>query len=139
MNKKYTKAEMLANHRGRKQRNCYDDMETAFVDVLLKENKELRARLKEKTDIQIPDIAVNAHCIYQVPQTTLITGEKLVAKLINGEREYEFVGLDLEDLQEGVGCRYLVLHPVGEPAGVTTCVEAAWLFHREAHLPKGGE
>ena len=42
---KWTKIELLKNHRGSKKFDCYDRMEIAFVDLLLKENKELKEKL----------------------------------------------------------------------------------------------
>lgn len=46
---KWTMAELLENHRGCKKvmkfGDCYDEMELALVDLLLKENRELRKKL----------------------------------------------------------------------------------------------
>jgi hypothetical protein len=48
---KWTKAELLENHRGcrkvMKFGDCYDEMEIALVNLLLSENKELRRRKKK--------------------------------------------------------------------------------------------
>lgn len=124
---KYSVAEMLENHRGRKRFHCYDEMETAFVDHLLKQNKELRAKLKEATAAPAP------HTVYDIPLTVLCTGDKFVASTVDGDREYEFVGLDLQDLKDGIGCSYLVLQPV-DSEQEKTCVEGPWFFYRKAHL-----
>lgn len=42
---------------------------------------------------------------------------------------YRFVGVDLNDLAEGVGCRYLVLRNLD--TGNDTCVEAQWFSERK--------
>ena len=60
----------------------------------------------------------------------LCTGTTFVAtdKLLRTYR-YRFDGLDLTDLSDGVGCRYIVLYNLD--TSTETCVEAQWFSERK--------
>lgn len=48
---------------------------------------------------------------------------------LNHIYRYRFEGLDLSDLEGGVGCRYLVLRNLD--TDTYTCVEAQWFTERQ--------
>lgn len=60
----------------------------------------------------------------------LKTGTEFTAiDKLGSKYRYRFVGVDLHDLAEGVGCRYLVLRNLDTDSN--TCVEAQWFTERE--------
>ena len=69
MREKWTRSDLIANHKGCKKvlreigGDCYDKMEIALVDLLLKENKQLR---QEKDDLK-KKLKANSGC-FSVPK-----------------------------------------------------------------------
>lgn len=61
----------------------------------------------------------------EIGANVLRTGVRFVAKtILGGEQEYAFVGFDLDDVIDGIGCRYIVLQNLTDMTYVY--VEAAW-------------
>lgn len=58
-------------------------------------------------------------------ETILTTGATFTAKTkLGAVTQYEFVGIDLADLADGIGCHYIVLRNLTD--NTITRVEAAW-------------
>lgn len=66
------------------------------------------------------------------PRLLLPTGATFSAtdRLLRTYR-YRLIGLDLSDLSDGIGCRYIVLYNLD--TNVETCVEAQWFSERNIH------
>lgn len=60
----------------------------------------------------------------------LRTGETFIATdKLNRTMHYQFVGIDLQDLESGTGCQYIMLRNLD--MGTHTNVEAQWFAERE--------
>lgn len=72
---------------------------------------------------------------YKKTSKQLRTGDKFIATDKQGRTyHYSFTGIDLNDLDNGTGCQYILLRNLD--TGANTNVEAAWFSERDITLER---